>query len=608
MASAEVVSGQFSPLGKSTDRGLKHLRSQVDAAEVQVRKSQSQAAPPRKAFAAGKNEEERLPRVSASTLLSSRLRHDEGKPISRVQSVPKSEFSHTMTDRWLASVTEGAAPSAKTKLSQYASLGKPGLSLPRVQTVHEWPAFTSSGKDAEVYCEGMRASHRRFVAPVRHEVKPELGARSISDASIAPRTVGVDLGAKPRHRSIKPRQSSGMELGDSFSSFSGGASPNTSGMNQMEMSIARPGIVEAARMNMTFANEHYRDWSTMDASSSTIQRLANWDLKKHSQGHKVEKFPGFESEPGKYDVKYDAVSPSSKSRNDFAKALPHAPASSSKGFWPAPISLLPEKEPDPPDRSNFRGCEATRPRTGCPDMGKNLDRPPLSPKEQVPYDEDDPWVTSQVWKRQMTFDASSADRCVIPRHDHAPELRTCMPRANAKKGTKIIQDDLLEYWSAGGMSVTSNDFAAEKAAKDLRSWPRTDLGRSFDQVDGRGQAAPIGSAKLLSSLRKPKDNAPFDFTRSMPSGFTARSQSSLSPPRFRGSGSNSSSAAASKASPHRQRKHEALPEWDFESFDEAEGKPLPGEECSTAKASKSTAATGSTRAPSYEDRDLWGDV
>eukprot|EP00930_Biecheleria_cincta_P095350 TRINITY_DN87311_c0_g1_i1.p1 TRINITY_DN87311_c0_g1~~TRINITY_DN87311_c0_g1_i1.p1 ORF type:complete len:598 (+),score=102.22 TRINITY_DN87311_c0_g1_i1:32-1825(+) len=597
MASAEVISGQFSPLGKSTDRGLKHLRSQVDANEVQLGKRQSQPALPRKGSGEDTNEEQRLPRVSASTLLSSRLRHGEGKPMSRVQSAPKSEFSQTMTEKWITSVMEGAGPSAKTKLSPDASLGKPGLSLPRVQTVHEWPAFTSLGKDTDVYCEGMRATHRRFVAPARHEVKPELTARSISDASIAPRTRSPDFNEKQRHRSIKPRQDISMELGDSWSSFSGGASPNTSGMNQMDMSIARPGIVEAARMNMTFAPDHYRDWSTMDTSSSTIQRLANWDLKKHSQGHKVETFAGFESEPGKYDVKYDAISPSSKSRSDFAKALPHAPASSSKGFWPAPIRLLPEKEPDPPDRSNFRGCEATRPRTGCPDMGKGMERPPLSPKKEVPYDEDDPWVTSQVWKREMTFDASSADRCIIPRHDHAPELRTCMPRANAKKGTKIVQDDLLEYWSAGGMSVTSNDFAPEKAAKDLRSWPRTDLGRSFDQVDGREQAAPIGSAKMLSSLRKPKDSAPFDFTRTMPSGFTARAQTSLSPPRFRGS----SSAVTSNASPHRQRKHEALPGWDFERYDEAEARPLPGEERSPTKASKTTAATNSTRAPSHMD-------
>lgn len=583
MTSAEVIAGQFSPLGKATDRGLHHLRSHVDATEVQLRKSQSQAAP--KGFGAQKNEEKSPPRISASTLLSSRLRHGEGKPVSNVQSTPKSELSHTMTNRWLASVTEGSGRSVKSKLSEDATLGKPGLSLPRVQTVHEQPAFTSLGKDADVYCEGMRSSHRRFVAPAKHDVKPELGARSISDASFALRTPGVDLSDKHRNRSIKPRErSTGMELGDTFSSFSGGASLNYSGMNQMEMSIARPGIVEAARMNMTFAPDHYRDWSTMDAQSSTIKRSVTWDLKKHSQGHKVEKFPGFESEPGKYDVK----SPSARSGNDFAKALDRAPHSSSK-------------EPDPPDRSSFRGCQATRPLTSCPDLGKSLERPPLSPKAEVPYDEDDPWVTAQVWKRQMTFDASSADRCIIPRQDHAPELRTCMPRANAKKGTKIVQDDLLEYWSAGGLNVTSNDFASEKAAKDLRSWPRTDLGRSFNQVDGREQAAPIGSPKLMSSLRKPKDTAPFDFIRTMPSGFTSRAQASVSPPRIRGS-----NAAASRVSPQRQRKHEALPGWDYVSFDEAEDKPLPGQESPHAKASKTTVASSSTRVPSLEDHNIWG--
>lgn len=566
MTTAEVIAGQFSPLGKATDRSLQHLRSHVEATEVSLRKSQSQP----NGFGAQKIEEKPTPRASASTLLSSKLRQSKGQPVKNVQSTPKSELSHAMTSRWLASVTEEGA-GRKSKLLEGATLGGSGLSLPRVETVHEQPAFTSLNHDSEVYCEHTRAVHKRYVAPAKHEPKPELGARDITDTLLHLRTPGVDLSNRNRSRSVKPRErNTGTELGDTWSSFSTGAASNWAVQDQMDMSIARPGIVEAARMNMTFAPDHYRDWCTMDAQSSMLQRPACWDLKKHSQGHKVEKWLGFESEPGKYDVK----SPQAKSGTDFSKALSHSPISSSKGFWPAPSMLLPEKEPDPPDRSNFRGCQATRPEPTCPDLGKAVERPPLIPKAEVPYDEDDPSVSAAVWKRQMTFDASSADRFIIPRQDHSPEMRTCMPRANAKKGTKIVQDDLLEYWCAGGLSVTSNDFADEKASKDLRSWPRTDLGRSFDQVHGREQPALIGSPKMEGRLARPKDSAPFDFIRTMPDGFTSRAKTtSVSPTRF----IRSSNAAASRASPQRRRKHEALPGWDYASFDEAECKPLPGQ-------------------------------
>jgi len=556
VVTGEIVEGLFSPQGKITDRALTHLRHKVAVGDEDLHKIKNKKAKPAKKPAVEPPQYD----DSAPSLLNSTLRSPMGNKLAASMSVPESEFSRSMKERWLNS---DSSSQMKVSLDD-AVLGRVPARVPLGRTKTETYGFTTQNKDAtEVFCDSTRYLHRRYVAPSR-DIKTNWDQYNPKMKSVWTRAPDVDIAERAKHLPIRPKEvDTGMELGETWSSF-GNPFSRSSGLEQMKLATDRPDIVEHPmnKVNMTPAPDHYKEWGKMDEHSTIIPRRPDWDFKKHTQGHKAEfGTGGFDSEPGKYDVNWQSVERTSKSRS-FEKGLKRAEHSDGFGYTAAKAVLRPSTSNIKPDRSSFRGCaQVVGRKTGIQDFGKDLDRPPLIQMKQVLYDEDDPEISAQVWRQEMSFDASTVDKAVIPRHDHAPCMSACPSREKALKGKKIAQMDLGLHLSTGGLSQTSVDASSIEATSP--SCSRTNIGMSFDQMKGRYEKAKMGS-RTHSALGQPKESTPFEFSRTAPAGFMRVTR--VENPEI--------SVQPMQGGP-RKRMHQALHTWAIDGIDEDEDKPLP---------------------------------
>lgn len=311
-------------------------------------------------------------------------------------------------------------------------------------------------------------------------------------------------------------------------------------------------VFAPAPVNMSFARPEYKEWHKRDEMASANLRKPDWDFVKHSGEHKVEKLQGFQYfEPAKYNVNLDTVLPTPKDGVRFRRALGRAHTVSH--LAPKAV-LVPPRKGFAPDRSCFRGSSQTVPRkVNIQKFEEDTDRPPLNSYKAVYYDENDPVANARVWDQEMSFDASNADHFVIPRRDYSIHMNTCVTRQRASKGSRMYENDLGMLHSQGGLSQTSVEDKTVEESKEVPSRVRPDVGVTFNQMKGRHGKPSPNASRPHGSLRKPKESATFDFSRTAPAGFASRSAVAGSPVR-----------------PSRTRKHQALPSWDVEGQDESE--------------------------------------
>eukprot|EP00930_Biecheleria_cincta_P101513 TRINITY_DN9315_c0_g2_i5.p1 TRINITY_DN9315_c0_g2~~TRINITY_DN9315_c0_g2_i5.p1 ORF type:complete len:636 (-),score=117.84 TRINITY_DN9315_c0_g2_i5:54-1901(-) len=588
----EIVEGQFSPAGRTTELTLKKLKAKVNAADEELKdllnggtvSPKETLTSPKAASEAPEQE------FNATLLLDSTLRSPKGQKISLRPSYPESNYCRTMKDKFFQSTMnpgssfgnvtqrlqqEGQQTILSTSLGNTAGLQSSMRSDATIRAADEvgsehsavpsklspTHAFTSLGQDADSLCHTAMSLHRRFMHPTNLDIRPHLGHYHINEASVKERQPEWYWGEQPKHLPIRPiERDTGMEVGDVYSSF-GDSWHRGSGLEQAGLISERPEMKDIAHVNggpvfapapvnMTFARPEYKEWHKRDEMASANLRKPDWDLVKHSGEHKVDKLQGFQYfEPAKYKVNLDTVQPTPKDGVRFKRTLGRAHTVSH--LAPKAV-LIPPREALAPDRSYFRGSSQTVPRkVNIQKFEEDLDRPPLNSAKAVYYDENDPAANAKVWEQEMSFDASNADHFIIPRRDYSIHMKTCVNRERASKGNRMFETDLGMLHSHGGLSQTSVDDKTVEESKEVPSRVRPDVGVTFNQMKGRyGKPSPIAS-RPHGSLRKPKESATFDFSRTAPAGFASRSAVAGSPVR-----------------PSRLRKHQALPSWNIEGQDD----------------------------------------
>eukprot|EP00439_Symbiodinium_sp_Y106_P020052 s3602_g2.t1 len=201
-----------------------------------------------------------------------------------------------------------------------------------------------------------------------------------------------------------------------------------------------------------------------------------------------------------------------------------------------------------PDRSLYRGCSpAVRRKTCVQDFSQDLDRPPLISASEVYFDEDDPDASQKALEWQLSFDASTASRAVLPRC-MSPSLEASLPRDRALRGARILGCDaslqrpgalfvgeamgigraleclFVELWALlGGPCLAVAAELGEPTLSDAICRERTDLGLAFKQQSGRYNVPSPLASRVHGSLRRPKDQVTFSFKRTSFPGFTSRS-------------------------------------------------------------------------------------
>lgn len=558
---------------------LARLKSDVDAADEEIKNLLNGPISPKESVTSPKDasqaDEQEL---NATMLLDSALRTPKGQKISFRNSLPESNYSRTMKDRFFNSTMgslssdmtqrlqqEGQQAALSTSLGNTAANAALQSSMRSEATIRAAEdaqsekslspshAFTSLGQDADSLCHTAISLHKRFMHRATLDIRPHVGHYNIHEESVKRRQPEWYWGERPKHLPIRPiERDNGMEIGDGYSCF-GDSWHRGSSLEQMSVNLSRP---EPAPESMNFARPEYKEWHRLDEAASTNPRNPDWDLVKHSGEHKVEKLLGFESEPGKYEVNMDTVSPATKVGMSWKRTLSRAQTVSH--LSPKAV-LIPPRQALAPDRSCFRGSSQTVPRkVSVQKFEDDIDRPPLIVAKAVYYDESDPVANAKVCEQEMSFDASNADHFVVARHDHAIRMNTNTSRKRALKGNRMFENDLGMLHSQNGLSQTSVDDKSVEETKEVPSRSRPDVGASFNQMKGRYNTPSPGATRPHGSLRKPKESAPFDFARTAPAGFACRSPVAGSPVR-----------------PSRSRRHQALPTWDREGQDESEFEPPP---------------------------------
>lgn len=531
----EIIPGQFSSLGRQTERSLQKLRTHVEAADKEFQRSTAATPASREGKRDGKKKATSQETEEAAD--DAQMRKSASmKSLASVQSPtsPKSLMS-TMTSlkslksmKSMAShvsVSSAASADADTTASS-AALGDTA-DLSGSASPKPTPAFTSQGQDEGNFCETARALFGRFMHPNNIET-PEAGHYRVSHSFTKVRSPLWEFGARSKHIPRKQREADcGMELGETWSSFSKAYEPGLRD-GYLKLATSRPEPADACHYGMTFAPEHYGAWATLDAASSSSARQPAWDFKRHMHGHTADfamNFPFFE--PGKYNVKdqYTCVG------MPFSKGLSRSQSAGEV----SQDGLIP-KSRMAPDRSLYRGCSpAVRRKTCVQDFSQDLDRPPLISASEVYFDEEDPDASQKALEWQLSFDASTASRAVLPRC-MSPSLEAGLPRDRALRGARILGCDAsLQRNSnprneprsrlprAMGIGLAVAAELGEPTLSDSICRERTDLGLAFKQQSGRYNVPSPLASRVHGSLRRPKDQVTFSFKRTSFPGFTSRS-------------------------------------------------------------------------------------
>ncbi|CAK9014772.1 unnamed protein product [Durusdinium trenchii] len=453
----DVVPGQYSPMGRSTERTLQRLRTQVEAED-------SALSPKAKVEKKPKDPKDAKESPKADKVDLDRFRLPNKKSFGQSTTQLSNTLNTTLTT--LASTNDLETTASSIDVAEPVSTPKPKLS----------PSFSTVGLDEGHLCEVTRAKYNRFMHP-DGQTNPEAGHYRVNDSCLWLRSPQWDIGQRIPHeaRQVRPCDT-GMELGEVYNGFAMGlAAPGR--LEPMSVSPERPDVSKLCTHPMTFAPEHQKtEWAKLDASSSASHRYPDWDFKKHMSGHHFNlkmSFPHFE--PGKYDIE-----PKSRSITGlpFSKVMSRAQSAGE-----VKTNMCP-KTRRVPDRSHFRGCSvAVRRKTCIQDFSQDLDRPPLLTTKGVYYDEDDPEVSQKVIDWQMSFDASSADKLTVARCS-TPSMKAALTRDRALRGARILASDPGLQRSLGIGILNAESRTGDELHDEWR-WQRSDMGLAFDQMSGR---------------------------------------------------------------------------------------------------------------------------
>ncbi|CAJ1341051.1 unnamed protein product [Effrenium voratum] len=218
----EILSGEFSPLGRSTGRSLQRLRSQAGG---------SVAIKPKAAF------EVESPGSPTSWPASPTSPGSPTSPKDRAEKPEKAE-------KLLAKFRVQRSPSSPSLASTAASetlAQRPNTAAHAAHAAHAAGAANgaagSAGLEEGGLCETTRAVYNRFMHPSR-DSKPEPGHYRVNEDYVWHRAPQWDIGEPRKSEPIRPREKdTGMELGETWSSL---ASPSPTG--DMGLSPTRPDV------------------------------------------------------------------------------------------------------------------------------------------------------------------------------------------------------------------------------------------------------------------------------------------------------------------------------------------------------------------------------
>jgi len=288
----------------------------------------------------------------------------------------------------------------------------------------------------------------------------------------------------------------------SISSFHKASSSTPMAGQPMRLAPERPGINKNhGRIGpcMPVVNEApfgALPFEVHDIPSSRRQRQPYWDLKKHSGAHKTEAINNY-YDPGKYAVKWNCVQSSVKGGIDFSHSLSRAASAGQMGHAPGQLGHAAHKavlkDASAIDRSMCRGGPSTRPRVLLVhEFSKELPRPSPSGRQTIYYDELDPEASSKTLHEEMSFDASTADGAVIPRHDYAPSMQHGLSRDQSGRGHRL---NVGKAGLSGHRRIAEKESTTQRASvekmKEAPSRTRPDRGVvGFDQLKGREESSP----------------------------------------------------------------------------------------------------------------------
>jgi len=580
MVLADLVPGDYSSAGRATGRHLSRLRTKVKIDE---------AGPGRDvdgAFVGSEGASPKSPAFPASpqSVLADALRLDvaaspTGRPRSSMSAPGSAERLAENIRASLSGTAVGGGASGHPGRSSSSDLGDASADDLELTVRKERPsiAFTCMGQDKPRYCDMAGANLGRFAFPAKLDQRPEIGRYEVLHGDRGTRVVQErnpewDFAARPRHQSRKELDMSLLEKDpfgaqDQFdqhlSSFHRASCTSPKAREQLRRSRARPPLEKCQgrtyhdRIQMSEPPLGAKDWNFHDLSSSKRPRVPDWSFEKHAGSHRVE-IINTTYEPAKYAVSWSCVESPVKSGLSFDLSLSRSASAGHTGRGPGQLGLGSPKAPK--DRSLARDCPLTRQRVvRVSNFTKELSRPPLEGNRSAYHDEQDPEANEAVLQRSLTFDASIADRAVIPRSDIALRMCHSLTRERAGRGDRIFQADngLRMAKGIGHHEGRTALEASVEQAKEVPSRCRPDMGMTFDQAVGREDASPK-TRKTYSSLRQPRELAAPDFARNAPlPGFATRA----SIPRT--------------LVPARHRAHEADPRWQTECLDEAEIAPPP---------------------------------
>jgi hypothetical protein len=465
------------------------------------------------------------------------------------------------------------------------------VSSPTAKQEKASPAFTAQGTESAVFDEASRVNLKRFFFKGRRagEPTPEVGHYRVQENLVMKRVpLAMDFGYRAPHgtRKVAEDLDKSRELGPEdltkldirwatsgsmspspamFSTLSPSTSKSERSLSSswpeglcsksvMSTSTKRPDLtkIPGARLclgmhrTITEVSEPNKP-EEQDYNTSGIKRIKQVDMaqylsRKGEMGKECQFF-----EAGKYAVKFDVVSPSVKVHTGFHQQLSRATTTGKL----APKGMHHDKgSKHVQDRSLYRH-QACRPRiTHVMHMHKDLDRPPLTKPPPILHDESDPEVVAKVREREMTFDATTVDRAVTHRNDHAPSMHRSIARDKASLGSRHAQDDGAIRRLHSASNYNPERHGEERSPAELKTLDslrrRPDIGlMTFEQSKARDKTRLAGE---YSSLHRPRHHAAPEFSRSAPHiGFTT--------------------SAPFKAV-QRNRQHDAIEGWSPEAVDD----------------------------------------
>lgn len=214
---------------------------------------------------------------------------------------------------------------------------------------------------------------------------------------------------------------------------------------QMCLQGPRGPIGKVGRIHV-LANEHSypaADLYQQDIKGYPKQRYPHWNFEKQEGRKPLIREDGL-SEPGKYNVLWDRVSPVTRQGVTFDKALKRDVHVATLGYIAPPAVLHADTTRYPggcaPDRSLSKNSVRHR-MVHVNNFDKELPRKRLS-RNLVYHNVDDPAACEQVYWQEYSYDADVADRYVTHRRDAAPGYAQMLSRSReAVQGNRAVQND-----------------------------------------------------------------------------------------------------------------------------------------------------------------------